>query len=393
MATTLSFVRAQCRFRARNSIRFEPIGLQLTAAEFDSLLKAWDERTLEIWNGGAGPQHWRDCFLTFWSDWQAGASTAGYHLIQVQGGDPFAAQTWFGPASTTGVWHATATGGTVAAHEVGHLMGLGEDYTNVGGVYTNTNPQPEGMPQSIMAQTWGEVAALPEHLDAILAKFDARCPEHCMRSFLKVLKDLLIPERFRRAILRSGVPVRPPGHPPGPGPLPLPPPNPLEGQAMDALFAAIETGRPDTMAQAIDALVGLGADAVPALLDNLRHAHPLRRWACATALGRIADPSALHGLHAALDDPHGAVRLAAAVSLLQLRDARGVPVLLEALHSEEVMLGRPPRLAREYAHIALRHFTGKEFGFDSNAAPRVRRAAAQRWRSWWDAAGGQFSLP
>ncbi|MGQ0614445.1 MAG: HEAT repeat domain-containing protein [Planctomycetaceae bacterium] len=393
MATTLSFVRAQCRFRILNSIRFELLFSDLAPDAFDALIGAWDKRTLEIWDGSSGRPLWGDCSRVFASDWGRGPSAAGFHYIQVHGGDPFSAQTWFGPPSTSGVWHDTETTGEVAAHEVGHLMGLGEEYTNAGGVYVNTNPQPDGMPQSIMAQTWGEVAALPEHFDTILAWFGAKCPERCRWTLVEVLRVTLLPELLLRRFPPSRVPVIRPGVPPDPFPPPPPPPNPLEGEAMEKLFAAIETGRPQVMAQAMDALVRRGAAAVPDLLGNLGHTHPLRRWACATVLGRIADREATAGLRGALQDPHGAVRLAAAVSLLQLRDTSGIPILLDALHSEEVMLGSPPRLAREHAHIALRHWTGRDFGFDSNAGPRVRRAAAQSWESWWDAEGAHFTLP
>jgi len=58
-----------------------------------------------------------------------------------------------------------------AAHEAGHLLGLSEDYhykiINNQKTYINDNPQP-GKTQSIMAQTWGPVTALPEHINKII---------------------------------------------------------------------------------------------------------------------------------------------------------------------------------------------------------------------------------
>jgi len=82
-----------------------------------------------------------------------------------------------------GEW-TTLTTGLNAAHEFGHLMGLGEEYErDKNGNYVNINPQPEGSPQSIMAQTWGKVAALQKHIDEIIGTMDMDtglyCPLHC----------------------------------------------------------------------------------------------------------------------------------------------------------------------------------------------------------------------
>ncbi|MFO7773023.1 MAG: hypothetical protein R6V59_03645 [Dehalococcoidia bacterium] len=75
-----------------------------------------------------------------------------------------------------GEWSTTTTG-MQAAHEVGHFMGLGDEYRrDENGNHVNTNPQPEGQAQSIMAQTWGEVAALQSHIDDIIGKAGIDCP-------------------------------------------------------------------------------------------------------------------------------------------------------------------------------------------------------------------------
>lgn len=59
----------------------------------------------------------------------------------------------------------------VAAHEVGHMMGLEDEYSYqvVNGVkkWQNHNYKQVG-PQSIMAKTWGNVAAFEEHTTEIL---------------------------------------------------------------------------------------------------------------------------------------------------------------------------------------------------------------------------------
>lgn len=81
-----------------------------------------------------------------------------------------------------GTW-TTGTTGMNAAHEVGHLMGLGDEYhygdtdgDGQGDTYVNDNPQPAGQAQSIMAQTWGAVAALQSHIDEIVGDAGVDCP-------------------------------------------------------------------------------------------------------------------------------------------------------------------------------------------------------------------------
>ncbi|MBZ9572478.1 BACON domain-containing protein [Patescibacteria group bacterium] len=71
-----------------------------------------------------------------------------------------------------GEW-ATTTTGLNAAHEVGHMMGLGEEYTRD----TNGDWKPnQGKEKSIMAKTWGEVKALQEHIDDIVGNAGVDCP-------------------------------------------------------------------------------------------------------------------------------------------------------------------------------------------------------------------------
>ncbi|RLG70937.1 MAG: hypothetical protein DRO11_05360, partial [Methanobacteriota archaeon] len=84
-----------------------------------------------------------------------------------------------------GEWSTTTTG-MQAAHEIGHLMGLKDEYryddTDHDGrpdTYVNTNPQPAGSPQSIMAQTWGRVAAQQKHIKDIIEDAGKTCPNHC----------------------------------------------------------------------------------------------------------------------------------------------------------------------------------------------------------------------
>lgn len=68
-----------------------------------------------------------------------------------------------------GEWSLSASGLNIA-HEVGHLMGLGDEYhyekIKADSRWVNDNKKEYG-PQSIMAQTWGSVAVFPEHVAEI----------------------------------------------------------------------------------------------------------------------------------------------------------------------------------------------------------------------------------
>ncbi len=75
------------------------------------------------------------------------------------------------------------------------------------------------------------------------------------------------------------------------------------GQARGALLNLLSTGDPLTAGLAADALVALGREAVPALLETLRHGSPQARREAARALAHLQDPRAIPALYAALDDP------------------------------------------------------------------------------------------
>lgn len=68
-----------------------------------------------------------------------------------------------------GEWSLTASGSNIA-HEVGHLMGLTDEYhyekIKSENLWFNENIKEYG-PQSLMAQTWGSVAVFPEHITKI----------------------------------------------------------------------------------------------------------------------------------------------------------------------------------------------------------------------------------
>ena len=73
--------------------------------------------------------------------------------------------------SSWGDWSINISGNT-AAHEIGHTMGLYDEYSyqivDDSKIHVNDNYQSIGS-QSIMAQTWGDVAGLAEHTEKIMS--------------------------------------------------------------------------------------------------------------------------------------------------------------------------------------------------------------------------------
>ena len=92
------------------------------------------------------------------------------------------------------------------------------------------------------------------------------------------------------------------------------------------------------------ALVAMGKEAVPALIEALKDKNSLTRWEAAKALSEIADPETAPVLVRALEDEDFDIRWLAAEGLIKM-NIRGLKPLLEALEHR----GDSPWL-REGAH-------------------------------------------
>jgi HEAT repeat protein len=151
----------------------------------------------------------------------------------------------------------------------------------------------------------------------------------------------------------------------------------IESRSTEEILTRMEEGSPDVLAAGLEALRNRAAGNRGELLVVLRSESPIRRWAAATSLGSV--PDSRGELTEALGDDDVRVRVAAAQSLAQLGSRDGVPALIEALTSNQVMLGHPPVLVADHAAQVLEFATGT-----SAAAPQDNaEARAAKWRQWW----------
>ena len=171
-----------CEYTVTVKVVFHGAGASETQVE------AWETDAEAIWNGADGSREWGDgcCTVKFEFDFSVLAEGAqppdDAHVVEVKKVNS-SHTSWVAtplptPGSTettTGEWDSLDTG-PVIAHEMGHMMGLDDEYHNdEDGNYVNDNPQPEGSPPSIMAQTWGGAQPLTEHFDAIMEAADIEC--------------------------------------------------------------------------------------------------------------------------------------------------------------------------------------------------------------------------
>ena len=104
----------------------------------------------------------------------------------------------------------------------------------------------------------------------------------------------------------------------------------------------------------VEDLVRMGRPGAEHLLPLLESPVLLERWAAGYYFSRLAEPSDIPQLAAALADSHVSNRTVVAGTLLRLGDRRGVSILQDALNSElSLAFSHPPRSLADYAHGAL----------------------------------------
>lgn len=363
-----SLTRRWCAFTVALRTEFQN-NSGLASGAFNTLVSGWGDATEDMWNGPLGHQHFRCCTVSFAVTTRTGSGTANFHQIDVVAGPQTSFVNALGPGCTGGRWDAQDTG-NVVAHESGHLLGLPDeyDYNGPGNTYQNLNPQPAGQPQSIMAQTWGDVAALQSHIDAVMTGLGAGCRWWCCVLWpLHRLVDLI------RLVLPLPLLLRAPLASPEEE---LPMAESAERSVEDAIELARD-GRPSDLMEAVRILVDAGPEATGVIVEAVRDDHPLVRWVAVTGGVAVREDQVVMS---ALEDSDLRVRVAAAVGLARRGRREGIPVLLDALTSNQVAIGHPPELLADVAEQGLEALAGQSVAAPGDA-PEAR---AERWRRWFD---------
>ncbi len=165
------------------------LNLQFWDAATQPMVDAWNAAIMHVWDGLTTTS---GCKLHLvLNTLVGGAPQDGYALIdvvQIAPGYQHRSTTTLGNSSVphlTGEWGSDISG-FVAAHEVGHLMGIDDDYQDDDNGVSRPNPDAQGDADlgkpDIMAQTWqddtGDLpSAQPRHADDMMKAYGVTC--HC----------------------------------------------------------------------------------------------------------------------------------------------------------------------------------------------------------------------
>jgi hypothetical protein len=120
---------------------------------------------------------------------------------------------------------------------------------------------------------------------------------------------------------------------------------------------------------------------------------PLARTAALYALANTASgKDAQRALSHALKDNDMTNRTLAAAGLLTMGDKQGIPVLIEALRSDEMLkYSEPPRQAWQYAIELLLQYVDVDLGLLQAEDRTAASSAADAWEQWWEASNADLS--
>ena len=183
-AQTVVAKKDDCHYQIKVSMVFDFKGQAIDYA--DTLLPYWQAGMDRVWNGNHGSKNFGSgCQVDYkftlkqMADNQTCADFPYDHCFGVvfqssnQRGNVADAAVVManGQSNSFGEWTVTTTD-LNAAHEVGHMMGLGEEYhyemINGNKTWVSDNFRKTG-PQSIMSKTWGDVTAFSSHTEQIMA--------------------------------------------------------------------------------------------------------------------------------------------------------------------------------------------------------------------------------
>jgi len=195
-----------CHYNVKVNIVFD-FKDQSAKKQADFLLDKWQKSLDQIWNGSYGSKTFGAASVDFIFNLKqmlAGESCLdypNYHCIDIvsgkinQRGNVADALVVAANSSKNswGEW-STNINDLNVAHEAGHMMGLGEEYhyevINGQDQWVNDNYKKSG-PQSIMAQTWGNVTAFREQTKQIIEQAGFQASDSCWGNERFAFKSLI----------------------------------------------------------------------------------------------------------------------------------------------------------------------------------------------------------
>jgi len=117
--------------------------------------------------------------------------------------------------------------------------------------------------------------------------------------------------------------------------------------------------------------------AIEPMRECLSHENSKVRASAALVLGQLRAKEALGDLLKVTKDSNRWVRLEAARAVLEVGAWDSVPMLLECLDDPDPQI-------RILGSEILERKTGQNLGYDPQAPPAERSAAARRWNQWWE---------
>ena len=195
---------SQCNYNIQVSIAFD---FEDSIINTETLINTWHKGMSEIWNDPDASKNFTigcnanfDFNLIEVAQDKKCLDYPDYHCIKIvaseyNGRGNTADATLVLPNTDKNSWGewSSRVNEYQAAHEAGHMMGLGEDYhydlINGEELWVNDNYQSSG-PQSIMAQTWDDVAALSEHTYQIIEQAGFELPAFVINENSKFLINI-----------------------------------------------------------------------------------------------------------------------------------------------------------------------------------------------------------
>jgi hypothetical protein len=141
------------------------------------------------------------------------------------------------------------------------------------------------------------------------------------------------------------------------------------------------------------ALIAHPEETHEAALDLLASGDPDVRIAAIYALSVGVRPEDAEALAPILKASDPGEQVLAAAGLLAVGDARGIPVLIQALGEDAILpFGAPPAHVWEQARYALLQSTGQDLGLGAATTAEEAAATVPAWESWWSEVEGSFEV-